>query len=87
MYALLVVEMTGTINSELTASEYKFLEKTLSIEHINEPATKLSRNCWLISLQKNLPEFYTLLRQATESSLPYRVTFFEKEPAWCHSKP
>lgn len=66
--------MTGKVDSELPPLEYKFLEKAENIQNLREPATKLSRNCWLLSLQTQLTVLYTLMRQATESNLTYTLS-------------
>lgn len=86
-YALLVVELQEKEFGELHSSAENFLAKTRGIASSIAPESRLSLGCWQLNLQTQMPHFSTLLRQAIQSRLSYRVTFFEKEPVWCIETP
>lgn len=82
-YALLVTEFVETKNNGLDDSAKQFLMKTKGIEGSIAPESKLSIGCWQLNLQTHMTQFATLIRQASESQVSFRVAFFEKGPSWC----
>lgn len=45
-----------------------------------EQEMRLSKNCWLIPLQSDLPVFCSLIEHARKFQVPTKVLFFDSEP-------
>lgn len=81
MYALVLIDFFP--RKSMPPLEWQTLLENL--ENIPQPssgAKKIFGSAWLIDLSNNLSFLNTLQDIAKGKILPYRVTFFEKEPTF-----